>query len=108
MTMLAILGSIVGAVLGVAAVAAQVRNAPALHDQALEEFQVGTSPRIDATRTEVQLHTEEYNLSVARNNFAIAQLTLARLDFDRIHGQTFNAEGLLKPGLSVEPDVRVR
>ena len=78
MTMFAILGSIVGAVLGVAAVAAQVRNAPALHDQALEEFQVGTSPRIDATRTEVQLHTEEYNLSVARNSFAIAQLTLAR------------------------------
>jgi outer membrane protein TolC len=57
---------------------AQVRNALALHDQALEEFQAGTSPRIDATRTEVQLHTEEYNLSVARNNFAIAQLTLAR------------------------------
>src|SRR5271156_1313728 len=87
---------------------AQVRNALALYDQALEEFQAGTSPRIDATRTEVQLHTEEYNLSVARNNFAIAQLTLARLVFDRIHGQTFNAEGLLKPGLSVEPDVRVR
>ena len=57
---------------------AQVRNALALYDQALEEFQSGTSPRIDATRTEVQLHTEEYNLSVARNNFAIAQLTLAR------------------------------
>jgi outer membrane protein TolC len=57
---------------------AQVRNALALYDQALEEFQVGTSPRIDVTRTEVQLHTEEYNLSVARNNFAIAQLTLAR------------------------------
>jgi outer membrane protein TolC len=57
---------------------AQVRNAQALYDQALEEYQAGTSPRIDATRTEVQLHTEEYNLSVARNNFAIAKLTLAR------------------------------
>src|SRR5712664_2178688 len=44
----------------------------------LGEYQAGTSPRIDATRTEVQLHTEEYNLSVARNNFAIAKLTLAR------------------------------
>jgi hypothetical protein len=31
-----------------------------------------------------------------------------RIDFDRVSGQTFNAEGLLKPGLSVEPDVRVR
>ena len=57
---------------------AQVRNALALYDQALQEFQAGTNPRIDVTRTEVQLHTEEYNLSVARNNFAIAQLTLAR------------------------------
>jgi outer membrane protein TolC len=57
---------------------AQVRNALALYDQALQEFQAGTNPRIDVTRTQVQLHTEEYNLSVARNNFAIAQLTLAR------------------------------
>jgi outer membrane protein TolC len=57
---------------------AQVRNALALYDQALEEFRAGTTPRIDVTRTEVQLHTEEYNLSVTRNNFAIAQLTLAR------------------------------
>jgi outer membrane protein TolC len=57
---------------------AQVRNAQALYDQALREYQAGTNPRIEATRTEVQLHTEEYNLSVARNNFAIAKLTLAR------------------------------
>jgi outer membrane protein TolC len=57
---------------------AQVRNAQALYEQALSEYQAGTSPRIDATRTEVQLHTEEYNLSVACNNFAIAKLTLSR------------------------------
>jgi outer membrane protein TolC len=57
---------------------AQVRNAQALYDQAYREYQAGTNPRIEATRTEVQLHTEEYNLSVARNNFAIARLTLAR------------------------------
>src|SRR5258706_8873485 len=57
---------------------AQVRNAQALFDQAVGEYQAGTSPRIDATRTEVQFHTEEYNLSFARNNFAIAKLTLAR------------------------------
>src|SRR6266436_3910200 len=57
---------------------AQVRNAQALYDQAVGEYQGGTSPRIDATRTEVQLHTEEYNLSVARNNNAIAKLALAR------------------------------
>lgn len=57
---------------------AQVRNAQALYDQALDEFQAGTSPRIDVTRTAVQLHTEQYNLSIARNNFAIAKLNLAR------------------------------
>ena len=57
---------------------AQVRNAQALYDQALDSFQAGTAPKIDVTRTEVQLHTEQYNLSVARNNFDIAKLNLAR------------------------------
>ena len=57
---------------------AQVRNARALYDQAVDEVQAGTAPRIDATRTEVQLHTDEYNLSVARNNFAVAKLSLGR------------------------------
>jgi membrane fusion protein (multidrug efflux system) len=31
-----------------------------------------------------------------------------RIDFDRREGQDFNAEDLLKPGLSAEPEVRVR
>ena len=57
---------------------AQVRNAQALYDQALDSFQAGTAPKIDVTRTEVQLHTEQYNLSVARNNFEVAKLNLAR------------------------------
>src|SRR5882724_10201575 len=57
---------------------AQVRNAKALNDQARDEVEAGTAPRIDATRTEVQLHTEEYNLSIARNNFAVAKLNLSR------------------------------
>jgi outer membrane protein TolC len=57
---------------------AQVRNARALYDQALDEVQAGTVPRIEATRTQVQLHTEEYNLSVARNNFEVAKLALGR------------------------------
>lgn len=56
----------------------QVRNAKALNDQAVAGYEAGTRPRIDATRTEVQLRTEQYNLIVARNNFAIAKLTLAR------------------------------
>jgi outer membrane protein TolC len=57
---------------------AQVRNAKALYDQAVDQFQAGTAPRIDVTRTQVQLHTEEYNLSVARNNYAVAKLALGR------------------------------
>jgi outer membrane protein TolC len=57
---------------------AQVSNARALYAQAQDEMQAGTAPRIDVTRTGVQLQTEEYALSVARNNFAIAKLALAR------------------------------
>ena len=57
---------------------AQVRNAKALYDQARDEVQAGTAPRIDVTRTEVQLHTEEYSLSVAHNSFQTAKLTLGR------------------------------
>jgi outer membrane protein TolC len=57
---------------------AQVQNARALYDRAVDQVQAGTAPRIDATRTEVQLHTEEYNLSIARNNFEVAKLALGR------------------------------
>ncbi|HUN85265.1 MAG TPA: TolC family protein [Terracidiphilus sp.] len=57
---------------------AQVQNSRALYDQAQDEMQAGTAPRIDVTRTAVELHSEEYNLSVTRNNFAIAKLALGR------------------------------
>jgi outer membrane protein TolC len=57
---------------------AQVHNAQALYDRAVDQFQSGTSPKIDVTRSGVQLHTEQYNLSIARNDFAIAKLNLAR------------------------------
>ena len=42
------------------------------------------------------------------NYVKVVQRVPVRIDFDRSQGQEFNAEGLLKPGLSVEPDVRVR
>ena len=42
------------------------------------------------------------------NYVKVVQRVPVRIDFDRSPGQTFNAEGLLKPGLSVEPNVRVR
>ena len=55
-----------------------MRIAKALYDQAVDQLQAGTAPKIDVTRTEVQLHTEEYNLSIANNIFAIAKLALGR------------------------------
>jgi membrane fusion protein (multidrug efflux system) len=42
------------------------------------------------------------------NYVKVVQRIPVRLDFVRTAGQDFNAEGLLKPGLSVEPEVRVR
>src|SRR5271168_2283050 len=42
------------------------------------------------------------------NYVKVVQRVPVRLDFDRSAGPDFNVEGLLKPGLSVEPEVRVR
>jgi membrane fusion protein (multidrug efflux system) len=42
------------------------------------------------------------------NYVKVVQRVPVRIDFDRLPGQQFNAEALLKPGLSVEPEVRVR
>jgi membrane fusion protein, multidrug efflux system len=42
------------------------------------------------------------------NYVKVVQRVPVRLDFDRSAGSDFNGEGLLKPGLSVEPEVRVR
>lgn len=41
------------------------------------------------------------------NYVKVVQRIPIRIDFDRAPGQHFNADGLLKPGLSVEPKVRV-
>src|SRR5262245_38043622 len=42
------------------------------------------------------------------NYVKVVQRVGVRIDFDRNSGQDFNADGLLKPGLSVVPRVRVR
>ena len=42
------------------------------------------------------------------NYVKVVQRVPVRIDFDRTAAQEFNAEGLLKPGLSAEPEVRVR
>ena len=62
----------------ITAAEARVKNAQALYDQAQEQLHAGTSPKIDVTRSGVQLHTEQYNLSIARNDFDIAKLNLSR------------------------------
>ena len=80
---------------------AQVRNAQALYNQAVDELQAGTAPRIDVTRTEVQLHIEQYNLSVARNDFAIAKLTLGRV-IGLPRGQAFEIADQL-PYADIDP-----
>ena len=42
------------------------------------------------------------------NYVKVVQRVPIRIDFDRTAGQQFNADGLLEPGLSVEPKVRVK
>jgi membrane fusion protein (multidrug efflux system) len=42
------------------------------------------------------------------NYVKVVQRVPVRIDFDRGDDQTFNTDGLLKPGMSVEPEVRVR
>jgi membrane fusion protein (multidrug efflux system) len=42
------------------------------------------------------------------NYVKVVQRVPVRIDFDRSQTQDFNADGLLKPGLSVEPGVRVK
>lgn len=42
------------------------------------------------------------------NYVKVVQRVPVRIDFDRVHGSDFNTEALLKPGLSVEPSVRIR
>jgi multidrug resistance efflux pump len=44
----------------------------------------------------------------AGNYVKVVQRVPVRIDFDRPPGQKFNAEELLKPGMSVEPKVKVR
>jgi membrane fusion protein (multidrug efflux system) len=42
------------------------------------------------------------------NYVKVVERVPVRIDFDRTPGQEFNVEGLLKPGLSVEPKAKVR
>ena len=58
---------------------AQVKTATALHDQAADQLNAGTSPEIDELRANVELQTRQQLLIQAKNDFAIQKLTVARV-----------------------------
>ena len=58
---------------------AQVKTAQALYDQASDQVKAGTSPAIDGLRAEVELKTRQQQLIQSKNDFAIENLTLARV-----------------------------
>ncbi|MGA8103631.1 MAG: TolC family protein [Candidatus Acidiferrales bacterium] len=58
---------------------AQVKTAEALHDQAADQLNAGTSPEIDELRANVELQTRQQQLIQEKNDFAIQKLTVARV-----------------------------
>jgi outer membrane protein TolC len=58
---------------------AQVKTAQALHNQAADQLNAGTSPEIDELRAKVELQTRQQQLIQAKNDFAIQKLTVARV-----------------------------
>jgi outer membrane protein TolC len=58
---------------------AQVRNAQALYDKAIDQQRAGLTPAIDTLRSQVELQTRQQQLIAARNDFAKQKLSLARV-----------------------------
>ncbi len=58
---------------------AQVTNAQALYDKAVDQQRAGLSPAIDTLRSQVELQTRQQQLISARNDFAKQKLSLARI-----------------------------
>jgi outer membrane protein TolC len=58
---------------------AQVANAQALYDKAVDQQKAGLSPAIDTLRSRVELQTRQQQLIAARNDFARQKLLLARV-----------------------------
>jgi outer membrane protein TolC len=58
---------------------AQVINAQALYDKAVDQQKAGLSPVIDTLRARVELQTRQQQLIAARNDFAKQELSLARI-----------------------------
>jgi len=58
---------------------AQVTNAQALYNKALDQQKAGLSPAIDTLRSQVEFQTRQQQLIVARNDYAKQKLSLARI-----------------------------
>jgi outer membrane protein TolC len=58
---------------------AQVRNAQALYEKAIDQQRAGLTPAIDTLRSQVELQTRQQQLIAARNDFAKQKLSLARV-----------------------------
>lgn len=58
---------------------AQVTNAQALYDKAVDQEKAGLSPTIDTLRAQVELQTRQQQLIAARNDYAKQKLSLARV-----------------------------
>jgi outer membrane protein TolC len=58
---------------------AQVSNAQALYDKAVDQQRAGLSPAIDTLRSQVELQTRQQQLIAARNDLAKQKLSLARI-----------------------------
>ena len=58
---------------------AQVTNAEALYNKAVDQQKAGLSPAIDTLRSQVEFQTRQQQLIVARNDYAKQKLSLARI-----------------------------
>ena len=58
---------------------AQVKNAQALYDKAVDQQKAGLSPAIDTLRSRVELQTRQQQLIAARNDYAKQKLSLGRI-----------------------------
>ncbi len=58
---------------------AQLTNAQALYDKAIDQQKAGLSPAIDTLRAQVELQTRQQQLIAARNDYAKEKLSLARV-----------------------------
>jgi outer membrane protein TolC len=58
---------------------AQVKNAQALYEKAVDQQKAGLSPAIDTLRAQVELQSRQQQLIVARNDLAKQKLGLARV-----------------------------